>query len=53
MDKRLHDKVAYLKPHGFCGTGFATNCTLLTEQRATNLIDTGLDIPLARAQKGS
>lgn len=43
MDKRLHDKVAFLKRHGFRGTGFATNCTLLDERRARALLDAGLD----------
>lgn len=43
MDKRLHEKVAFLKRHGFRGTGFATNCTLLDERRARALLDAGLD----------
>lgn len=43
MDKRLHEKVAYLKDKGFRGTGFASNCTLLDETRATRLLDAGLD----------
>ena len=43
MDKRLHEKVAFLKQHGFRGTGFATNCTLLDERRARALLDAGLD----------
>lgn len=43
MDKRLHDKVAFLKQRGFRGTGFATNCTLLDERRAQALLAAGLD----------
>lgn len=43
LDKRLHDKVAFLKQHGFRGTGFATNCTLLDERRAQALLEAGLD----------
>lgn len=43
LDKRLHDKVAFLKLHGFRGTGFASNCTLLSATRATQLLDAGLD----------
>ena len=43
MDKRLHDKVAYLRQRGFRGTGFASNCTLLSLTRAVQLLDAGLE----------
>ena len=43
MDKHLHEKVAYLKQKAFIGTGFATNCTLLTEKRSRELLAAGLD----------
>jgi MoaA/NifB/PqqE/SkfB family radical SAM enzyme len=43
MDKRLHEKVARLKELGFRGTGFASNCTLLSQVRAEQLLDAGLD----------
>ncbi len=43
MDPRLAEKIALLKAHGFRGTGFATNCTLLTEAASHALLDAGLD----------
>lgn len=43
LDKRLAYKVNYLKSNGFKGVGFASNSELLTERRAEELINAGLD----------
>lgn len=43
LDRRLHEKVALLRAAGLRGTGFATNCTLLDEERALQLLEAGLE----------
>jgi len=43
MDKGLHLKIAYLKAKGLRGTGFASNCTLLSATKSQQLLDAGLD----------
>lgn len=43
IDKRLPEKIRIAKEMGFKGLGFATNCTLLTEEKSRQLIESGLD----------
>jgi len=43
LDKGLAEKVKIAKDMGFRGTGFASNCTHLTEDIAIKLLDAGLD----------
>lgn len=43
LDKGIVDKVGYLKKKGFKGVGFASNCNLLMEIKAEELVMAGLD----------
>ena len=43
MDRDLSDKVRVAKDMGFQGTGLATNCSLLDEERGGALLAAGLD----------
>ncbi len=43
LDIELPEKVKIAKDMGFRGTGFATNCTHLTEEMALKLLDARLD----------
>ncbi len=43
LDKELPEKIAIAKKLGFKGTGFATNCTELTEEKAIKLMKVNLD----------
>lgn len=43
IDKSLATKVKIAKEMGFCGIGFATNCTLLSKDRSRELVEAGLD----------
>jgi MoaA/NifB/PqqE/SkfB family radical SAM enzyme len=43
LDRGLPEKVKIAKDMGFKGTGFASNCTHLTENISLELLDAGLD----------
>lgn len=43
LDRHIASKVRYAKQKGFKGVGFASNCSALTNRRAEELIDAGLD----------
>lgn len=43
LDKRLPDRIAYLKAAGIKRVGIATNVSLLDERRATNILKAGID----------
>lgn len=43
LDKGLAEKIRIAKEMGFGGTGFATNCTELNENRSQELMKAGLD----------
>lgn len=43
MDKKLEEKIAYLKKGGIRHITFSTNAALLTKKRAVSLLECGLD----------
>jgi MoaA/NifB/PqqE/SkfB family radical SAM enzyme len=43
VDRRLHEKIRYLKESGISKVNIATNGSLLHEERAIELVDFGLD----------
>lgn len=43
LDRKLEEKIAYLKKGGIRHVTFSTNAALLTKKRAESLLDSGLD----------